>query len=143
MPVRDKGACPRCSAPDQLLYFYEPTDESLGLACPQCIRTRARTVERHQPCDADGCDLPAWRNPKHRRNEYFCGHHHALSGEGVVLNKWFPRVSQPLNDRRPRCVVADNHCRGEVKPRGPAAQNLCTKHAGKKSAAWDVEDGKV
>lgn len=143
MPVRAQGDCPRCQQPGQLLYHYEPTDPSLGLACPQCIRARASRVDRTTPCDI--CGAPgAWRNPYTRRNEYFCGSHHAASGDGVVLNKWFPRVSNPLNaGRRPKCAVADNSCRGEVKPRGPGAQQLCTHHAGRRSAAWDVEDGLV
>jgi len=143
MPVRDKGSCPRCNTPEQLLYFYEPTDPSEGLACPECIRARAKTVHRVQLCDK--CARPgAWRNPYTRRNEYLCGAHHAQSGDGVVLNKWFPR-SSPTHSRgvRPKCEVADNHCRGEVKPRSTdgVLRTLCTRHAGKTSAAWDIEDG--
>lgn len=142
MTVRGKGSCPRCKTPEQLLYRYEPTDETLGLACPECIRARAKLVQRTTPCDE--CGRPgAWRNPRTRRNEYLCGSHHVASGDGVLLNVWFPRVSKPLNDRRPKCTINDNGCRGEVKPRGPEAQLLCVKHAGKKSAAWAVEDGEV
>lgn len=150
MPHVERGVCPVSGTPDQLLYFYEPTDHSLGLACAECIRARAKTVERTTPCDI--CQAPgAWRNPKTRRNEYLCGNHHAASGEGVVLNKWFARVSDPHPlGRRSKCEVSDNSCRGEVKPRTLMLESgkktstlLCTKHAGKKSAAWAVEDGEV
>lgn len=138
-----RGVCPRCETADQLLYRFEPTDLDLGLACPECVRTRARTVHRTTPCDV--CKAPgAWRNPYTRRNEYLCGVHHAESGDGVVLNRWFVRQSLPHSQgRKVSCVVSDNHCRGEVKPSGPGAQLLCRKHAGKRSAAWDIEDGKV
>lgn len=145
-----RGSCPQCSTADQLLYLYEPTDESLGRACPECVRKRAKTVERTTPCDK--CGKPAaWRNPFTRRNEYLCGTHHAESGEGVVLNKWFARFSSPHpQGRKVKCEVADNHCRGEVKPRTLTLESgkktmtlLCTKHAGKTSAAWAVEDGEV
>ena len=140
MPVRAKGDCPRCQAAGQLLYHYEPTDPSEGLACPECIRARASRTHRVTLCDI--CSAPgAWRNPFTRRNEYLCGTHHAASGDGVVLNRWFPRVSNPHPlGRRPQCSVADNSCRGEVKPTSPTAQLLCRQHAGKRSAAWDVED---
>jgi hypothetical protein len=113
------------------------------LACPECIRRRAKTIERTTPCDI--CGSPgAWRNPFTRRNEYLCGNHHAASGDGVVLNKWFVRKSEPHPlGRRVRCAVADNHCRGEVKPTAPTAELLCRKHAGRTSAAWAIEDREV
>lgn len=145
MTVRAQGTCPTCETPDQLLYNLEPTDPSEGLACPECIRRRAPHVNRTTPCDK--CGKPgAWRNPYTRRNEYLCGNHHAESGEGVVLNKWAPRASTPLNAAaRPQCFVKSNGCRGEVKPRSVngVSRTLCTKHAGKTSAAWVVEDGEV
>lgn len=144
MPVRQRNAvCPRCDTPGQLLYQLEPTDAALGLACASCCRRYGATVHRVTLCDT--CGAPgAWRNPFTRRDEYFCANHHAASGDGVVLNKWFPRVSNPHSQgRRVQCAVRSNDCRGEVKPRGPAAQLLCTRHAGKRSAAWDVEDGLV
>lgn len=140
MAVVSRGECPRCNSPDQLLYHYEPTDHSLGLACPECVRKHARVTHRSTPCDV--CGAPgAWRNPKHRRNEYLCGNCHVDSGEGVVLNRWFPRASSPHPlGRKPKCSVSDNSCRGEVKISGPGGQLLCRKHAGKISAAWDIID---
>lgn len=138
--------CPRCSRTDQLLYRLEPTDvsETSELACAECCRAYAHTVHRTTPCDTCGAS-GAWRNPYTRRNEYFCAKHHAESGDGVVLNKWFPRASAPLGHRdRPKCSAAGaSDCRGEVRPRSPLAELLCTKHAGRVSAAWAVEDGLV
>lgn len=138
-PVK-RDTCPLCSTPEQLLYNYEPTDPGMGLACPECVRARARTVERTTPCDK--CGAPgAWRNPYTRRNEYLCGNHHVESGDGVVLNRYFVRQSEPHpQGRRVKCVVADNHCRGEVKFTQPTGELLCRKHAGKTSAGWVLED---
>lgn len=135
-------SCPRCHAPGQLLYYYEPTDPSLGLACPECVRSRARTVNRTTPCDK--CSAPgAWRNPYTRKNEYLCGTCHAASGDGVVLNKWYPRVSQPHPlGRRALCSerTSVTECAGEVKPFnvGGVTRVLCRKHAGRKTSASDV-----
>ena len=135
MTIRAKDAvCPRCGAGGQLLYRYEPTDESLGLACAECVRARAKTVNRTTPCDKCGAH-GAWRNPYTRKNEYLCAKHHAESGDGVVLNKWYPRVSKPHpQGHRAKCEVADNGCRGEVKPSsvGGVTRVLCRKHAGRK-----------
>jgi hypothetical protein len=140
MAVQGRGACPQCQAPDQLLYNLEPTDPAEGLACPECVRKRARVTHRTTPCDKCGA-LGAWRNPYTRRNEYLCPTHHAESGDGVVLNRWAPRVSHPHPaGRRVSCSVSDNSCRGEVKPSGPGGQLLCRRHAGKTSAAWDIID---
>jgi hypothetical protein len=135
-----RGSCPLCPREDILLYNYEPTDPSLGLACPECVRARAKTITRTTACDV--CGSPgAWRNPFTRRNEYLCGNHHASSGDGIVLNKWLPRASEPHPEgRRLKCVVADNSCRGEVKLTQPTGELLCRKHAGKVSAAWHLED---
>lgn len=150
MAVKGSGECPRCGTADQLLYNLEPTDKSLGLACPECCRFRAKSVHRSTPCDT--CGAPgAWRNPNTRRNEFLCGTHHAESPEGVFQNLWAPRASKPLSSTpRAVCDVKSSDCRGEVKPRTltlPSGTKkstlLCTKHAGKTSAVWAVEDKEV
>jgi hypothetical protein len=144
MPALTRDTCPQCQSSEQLLYLLEPTDESLGLACPECIRKAERGINRTTPCD--DCGKPgAWRDPKTRRNEYFCGVCHVKHNpQGVFLNRWFVRQSEPHSlGRKVKCAVADNNCRGEVKPSGPGAQLLCRRHAGKKSAAWAVEDKEV
>lgn len=143
MTVRGRGTCPRCESQDRLLYRFEPTDDSLGLACPDCCRARAKVIERYTPCDR-GDGRYAWRNPFTRRNEYLCGVHHAESADGVTLNWWQARNSKPLGIRAPVvCELTDSSCRGEIKYRGPQNQMLCTKHAGKISAGWAVEDKEV
>lgn len=128
--------CPHCGTPEQRLY---ETDLYPSRACPECIRRGNRGVHRYTVCDS--CGAPgAWRNPFTRRNEYLCPRCHALSGDGVV-QLLQPRTSEPLDAaRRPQCAVRDNDCRGEVKPQGPTGELLCRKHAGKRSAAWDIED---
>lgn len=129
-----RGTCPRCDDTDRLLYAGDVLE---GLACPDCIRSAAKGISRWQPCD-NHPDRHAWRNPYTRRDEYLCGQCHAESGDGVVLNKWAPRVSTPLGiQERPDCearnVPGTRDCRGEVKPR--KGVNLCNAHAGKESSA--------
>lgn len=144
----ERGICPVDGAEDQLLYFLEPTDESLGLACAECIRKRAKTVNRTTPCDK--CGAPgAWRNPRTRRDEFLCPTHHAESGDGVIQNPYAARTSETHKlARKLVCAVKDSNCRGGVQPRTLVTEAgtktstpLCTRHAGKTSAAWDIEDG--
>lgn len=142
-----RAKCPRCDEDDALLYRAEPTEDNSDLVCANCVRELARTIKRFTVCDKCGADH-AWRNPKHRRNEYLCGKCHAESGDGVVLNKWFPRVSEPLRVReREACLERSNNsgteCRGEVKPRGKNAVPLCNRHAGKESWADSFRAGEA
>lgn len=138
----ERGTCPRCGSEDRLLYETDLLD---GRACPDCVRRQAASTKRWTPCDTPGHeDRVGWRNPYTRRNEYLCGTCHAESGDGVVLNKWAPRVSTPLGiQARAVCdarnVPGTKDCRGEVKPRRGGVQ-LCNAHAGKESSAAPYED---
>lgn len=129
------GTCATCQVQDQLLYRLEPTDPTSPLSCAPCVRLAARSIGRYTPCD-NGDGRWAWRNPQTRRNEYLCGPCHVESGDGVIVNKWAPRVSIPLG-RRPKelCAVGDGvagtrQCEGQVKPRGARGVTLCDRHAG-------------
>lgn len=132
-----EAECPRCRRVS-LLYATDHTDPESPLLCPACNREARRGWTYVQLCDNDPDHGPAWRNPYTRRDEYICGNCHAKSGDGVVLNKWAPRMSTPLGvHERARCEVAGGvvkPCKGEVKPRGPLAALLCNAHAGKTSA---------
>lgn len=137
-----RGDCPRCGEEDALLYETDHTDDDTRL-CPQCVRRASRLVKRWTVCD-NGDGRPAWRNPKTRRNEYLCGPCHVASGDGVVLNKWAPRVSTPLGiQARAECearnVPGTKDCRGEVKPR-KGGHLLCNAHAGKQSSEAPYEN---
>lgn len=135
--VAPRGNCTRCGD-ESLLYTEDPLDPDSDLICPTCSRRQAARIKHWQPCDNHE-DKPGWRNPYTRRNEYLCGNCHAESGDGVVLNKWGPRLSVPINPvARPKCEAkyapGSKECRGEVKPRGTLATVLCNAHAGKVSA---------
>lgn len=76
------GPCGVCNE-GNLLKMYDLGGEKV---CASCYRaavsgTRGRDA---QPCDGCGA-LGAWRNPRHRRNEYLCSDCHRSSGEPVVL----------------------------------------------------------
>lgn len=147
-----RGDCPACAAKDALLFAEAGTEDEL--VCAHCYRKRARRITRSTPCDNCGADY-AWRNPKHRRNEYLCGRCHAESGEGVVLNRWAgaaerleARLSLPLGvSTREECaarnVPGTQDCQGEVKPRGKDATPLCNRHAGKDSWGDKFRAGEV
>lgn len=110
--------------------------------CADCVRLTEKGIHRHTPCD--DCGAPsAWRDPFLRTNVYRCGSCHVKNGRGVVQNKWFARVSEPLRgSARAVCEAAGvgSDCKGEVKPRGRTAALLCNAHAGKVSAGEGLAD---
>jgi hypothetical protein len=139
-----RGTCAEHGEEDVLRY-RRWTDGAM--VCAQAIRELARHTHYIQACDKCGAD-GAWRNPYTRRDEYLCGTCHAKSGDGIVQNKWAPRVSQPHPlGQRPVCeakgVVGTRECRGEVRWRRNKAgdyHDLCNAHAGKVSAADGLAD---
>lgn len=128
-----RGDCP-CGAADVLVYetFWHPE-----LVCAECARAGSvlgSGAYGAQPCDACGAAGAVWRDPSHRRNEYFCVSHHAPDAL-VARPALEARVSKPLGTReRDRCAARGvTDCLGEVKWRGPHGMSLCNKHAGKVS----------
>ena len=145
--ARRRGQCAVHPDETDVLRYERATDGAL--VCAEESRKAARTVQYWQPCD-NHSDQRGWRNPYTRRNEYLCGSCHAASGDGVVQNKWAPRVSTPISpSARPTCeasgVVGTRDCAGEVRWRRDKAgnfHNLCNAHAGKSSAADPYADRK-
>jgi hypothetical protein len=129
-----QGECQKCGAKDELL-FDADYDETL--MCAACARVRAAANPRKEHCDKCGAE-PAWRDPKTRKNEFFCATCHGRTG-AVFVNRWADSVrreSVGLGLReKVECAAKDRgtECRGEVKWRSAHNMTLCNKHAGKQS----------
>lgn len=142
LAAQRRGTCEMHGEEDVLRYELEDG----RLVCAEAKRQFARSVSRWQPCDTPGHENAyAWRNPYTRRNEYLCGVCHAQSGDGVIQNKWAPRVSQPLGKReRLECyakgVVGTRDCKGEVRWDSKSKVNLCNAHRGRTSAGDGYAD---
>lgn len=126
--------CSRCSAETNRLFSRDEVSD----LCADCYRDWAHKQEWRQDCDdcgASGVSTNVWRDPYTRKDEYFCANCHGKRGK-TIQNRWFARVSKPLDpSRRPKCEAANVPgtipCRGEVKPRGKLGSALCNAHSGR------------
>ena len=126
---RPRGDCPHCDEKDALLY----EDEDF-VGCAQCYRVRARRFDRVQSCD--DCGEPgAFRDPSHRRDEYFCSRCHAKRGyiptERSMISRVMVRASDTHSQGRKAVCIAAGYgtdCSGQIKPRGKLGV-LCDFHA--------------
>lgn len=90
------GPCEVCDE-GNLLKIY---DLDGARVCASCYRAAANETRCHssQPCDR--CHAPgAWRNPRHRRNEYLCGDCHRELGEPVVLTPSVAHLAAPCKGK--------------------------------------------
>jgi hypothetical protein len=124
-----------CREADVLVYLVEETDV---LVCAEHMREWMRANPPETLCDNDPAHGRAWRDPKTRKNEFFCAQCHGRNGK-VFTNRWAnadPRATFVLGVReKVECAAAGygTDCRGEVKWRNAFNKSLCNKHAGKQS----------
>lgn len=90
------GPCAACGE-DNLLKIYTSGEERV---CAGCYRATARASQRQYRQLCDRCQTPgAWRNPRHRRNEYLCDECHRSSGEEIVLTGSVAHLAAPCKGR--------------------------------------------
>lgn len=126
------GPCAVCGATDLQKMQDDPLGETADKICVPCYRVRVkRTPPTTTACDT--CGAPnAFRNPKHRRNEYLCMPCHLKTGESIIMHSSGAHLVMPcttfdINDPRHDW----RHIRGN-RFRCPCGADVTSKELGDK-----------